>query len=128
MQREANKPTRRSASLEQRNHGEQGAQRHEQDAEGRGGAGVAQVGVAARAFALLSRVRQQLARRFGRITTDLVGAAARSPLIAAAFRVHLQAHIKTLDTVRLSSIVFTIGAGVALDGPGWMEVNEENGS
>ena len=55
-------PGASAPSLEERNHSDQGAQRDEQDAEGRGDAGVAQIRVAAAHAAFLLCVACLLGR------------------------------------------------------------------
>ena len=105
-------------SLEERERGDQGAQRHEQHVEGRGGTGVAQVAVAARHDALIrSRFLGQVARFLARITARLVGAAARNRLRAVLFSIHLHALVKSTRTVLLFPIAVAAGASVALERP-----------
>ena len=110
-------PGASASSLEERNHSDQGAQRDEQDAEGRGGAGVAQIRVAAAKAALLQGITLLL----GSIAHVLVRAATMDWSLVRHREISLNAPIEQGGvTISFCSFaVATIDTIVAFDRQHW---------
>ena len=107
---------RRRSSLEERNHSDQGAQRDEQDAEGRGGAGVAQIRVAAVHLALLHGITHLL----GSIAHVLVRTGSRDRSLVRQRGITFHAPIEPGVTIGFLSVaIAAVLTNVAFDRQDW---------